>query len=69
VPRHLRDDANNERTLQHENRCRRHWGRAVGAAVAYFVKLLDPSTAVSVIERDPAYSQASTPQSSILAGR
>jgi hypothetical protein len=44
-------------------------GGAVGAAVAYFVKLLDPSTAVSVIERDPAYSQASTPQSSILAGR
>ena len=35
-------------------------GGAVGAAVAYFVKLLDPSAEVSVVERDPTYSQAST---------
>jgi FAD-dependent oxidoreductase domain-containing protein 1 len=35
-------------------------GGAVGAAVAYFVKLLDPSTQISVVERDPTYSLAST---------
>src|SRR6266567_2807277 len=39
-------------------------GGAVGAAVAYFLKLLDPSTEVSVVERDPTYSQASTPRGS-----
>src|SRR4030081_1143715 len=39
-------------------------GGAVGAAVAYFLKLLDPSTQVSVVERDPTYSQASTPRGS-----
>jgi FAD-dependent oxidoreductase domain-containing protein 1 len=39
-------------------------GGAVGAAVAYFVKLLDPSTQVSVVERDPTYSLASTPRGS-----
>lgn len=39
-------------------------GGAIGAAVAYFVKLLDPGTEVSVVERDPAYSLASTPRGS-----
>ena len=39
-------------------------GGAIGAAVAYFVKLLDPSTEVSVVERDPTYSLASTPRAS-----
>src|SRR2546429_5970350 len=39
-------------------------GGAVGAAVAYFLKLLDPATLVSVVERDPTYSQASTPRGS-----
>src|SRR5216117_386588 len=39
-------------------------GGAVGAAVAYFLKFLDPSTQVSVVERDPTYSQASTPRGS-----
>ncbi len=39
-------------------------GGAAGAAVGYFLKLLDPSTEVSVVERDPTYSQASTPRGS-----
>jgi glycine/D-amino acid oxidase-like deaminating enzyme len=39
-------------------------GGAVGAAVTYFVKFLDPATEVSVIERDPSYSLASTPRGS-----
>src|SRR6266542_6668575 len=39
-------------------------GGVVGLAVAYFVKLLDPATEVSVIERDPTYSLASTPRGS-----
>jgi glycine/D-amino acid oxidase-like deaminating enzyme len=39
-------------------------GGAIGAAVAYFVKLLDPSTQITVIERDPTYSLASTPRAS-----
>ncbi|MFT9159460.1 MAG: FAD-dependent oxidoreductase [Acetobacter sp.] len=39
-------------------------GGAVGAAVAYFVKNLDPTTSVTVIERDPTYSLASTPRAS-----
>ncbi|MET8182494.1 FAD-dependent oxidoreductase [Streptomyces sp. NPDC005336] len=39
-------------------------GGAIGAAVAYYVKTLDPSTEVSVIERDPTYERASTPRAS-----
>ncbi|MEZ4684105.1 MAG: FAD-dependent oxidoreductase [Caldilineaceae bacterium] len=39
-------------------------GGAIGAAVAYFVKVHDPSTAVTVIERDPTYALASTPRAS-----
>lgn len=39
-------------------------GGAIGAAVAYFVKLLDPSTDITVVERDPTYEQASTPRAS-----
>jgi FAD-dependent oxidoreductase domain-containing protein 1 len=39
-------------------------GGAIGAAVAYYLKLLDPSTEVVVIERDPTYSLASTPRAS-----
>src|SRR5438874_9598151 len=39
-------------------------GGAIGAAVAYFLKLLDPSTLVSVVERDPTYSHSSTPRAS-----
>src|SRR5947208_8605997 len=39
-------------------------GGAVGAAVAYFLKLLETATLVSVVERDPTYSQASTPRGS-----
>jgi succinate dehydrogenase/fumarate reductase flavoprotein subunit len=39
-------------------------GGAIGAAVAYFLRLLDPAASVSVIERDPAYELASTPRAS-----
>src|SRR5438270_11362320 len=39
-------------------------GGAARAAVAYFLKLLHPATLVSVVERDPTYSQASTPRGS-----
>ncbi len=39
-------------------------GGAIGAAVAYFLKLLDAGTAVTVLERDPTYGQASTPRAS-----
>jgi delta-1-pyrroline-5-carboxylate dehydrogenase group 1 len=39
-------------------------GGAVGAAVAYFAKVLDPSVGVTVIERDPRYERASTPRAS-----
>jgi len=39
-------------------------GGAVGAAVAYFVKRLDPSSEVCVVERDPTYERASTPRAS-----
>jgi glycine/D-amino acid oxidase-like deaminating enzyme len=35
-------------------------GGAIGAAVAYFIRLLDPSTKVLVVERDPSYGLAST---------
>jgi FAD-dependent oxidoreductase domain-containing protein 1 len=36
-------------------------GGAVGASVAYFVKTLDPSAAVTVVERDPRYQLFSRP--------
>jgi FAD-dependent oxidoreductase domain-containing protein 1 len=39
-------------------------GGAIGAAVAYFIRLLDPAADVCVIERDPAYELASTPRAS-----
>src|SRR5881394_1496674 len=39
-------------------------GGAMGAAVAYFVRLLDPSVDVTVVERDPTYALASTPRAS-----
>lgn len=39
-------------------------GGAIGAAVAYFTKVLDPSTEVVVVERDPRYELASTPRAS-----
>jgi FAD-dependent oxidoreductase domain-containing protein 1 len=39
-------------------------GGAVGASVAYFVKLLDPGAQVTVVERDPGYTLASTPRAS-----
>lgn len=39
-------------------------GGAIGAAVGYYVKLLDPGAEVSVIERDPTYELASTPRAS-----
>jgi FAD-dependent oxidoreductase domain-containing protein 1 len=39
-------------------------GGAIGASVAYFVKRLDPGAEVTVVERDPAYTQASTPRAS-----
>ncbi|MCB1378844.1 MAG: FAD-binding oxidoreductase [Alphaproteobacteria bacterium] len=37
-------------------------GGAVGVAVAYFLKKSDPSVSVTVVERDPAYTLASTPR-------
>ncbi|MFC7882599.1 NAD(P)/FAD-dependent oxidoreductase [Streptomyces sp. NPDC057376] len=39
-------------------------GGAIGAAVAYYVKSLDSSAEVCVIERDPTYDRASTPRAS-----
>jgi FAD-dependent oxidoreductase domain-containing protein 1 len=39
-------------------------GGAVGSAVAYFVRMLDPGAAVTVVERDPTYERASTPRAS-----
>ena len=39
-------------------------GGAIGAAVAYFLRLKDPSVSVTVIERDPTYNLASTPRAS-----
>ena len=39
-------------------------GGAIGSAVAYFVKLLDPGADVAVVERDPTYALASTPRGS-----
>lgn len=39
-------------------------GGAIGAAVAYYLKTMDPSLSVTVIERDPTYAIASTPRAS-----
>src|SRR5437763_15684710 len=39
-------------------------GGAIGAAVAYFARLVDPSVEVTVVERDPTYKIASTPRAS-----
>ena len=39
-------------------------GGAIGAAVAYYLRLLDPSSDVIVVERDPTYALASTPRAS-----
>lgn len=39
-------------------------GGAIGAAVAYYLKLMSPSLDVKVIERDPTYGLASTPRAS-----
>jgi FAD-dependent oxidoreductase domain-containing protein 1 len=36
----------------------------MGAATAYFLKLLDPGVDVTVVERDPTYKLASTPRAS-----
>src|SRR5947208_15366256 len=37
-------------------------GGAVGTATGYFVRMLDASAEVTVVERDPAYKLASTPR-------
>ena len=37
-------------------------GGAIGAATAYYLKVMDPTVSVTVIERDPTYSIASTPR-------
>lgn len=39
-------------------------GGAIGASVAYFVKRLDRGAEVTVVERDPGYTLASTPRAS-----
>lgn len=39
-------------------------GGAVGASIAYFLKQKQPDIRVTVIERDPAYTLASTPRAS-----
>src|SRR5438876_7556260 len=39
-------------------------GGAIGAAVAFFARLLEPGTEVTVVERDPSYKLASTPRAS-----
>lgn len=39
-------------------------GGAIGAAVAYYLRAADPGVGVTVIERDPTYSLASTPRAS-----
>lgn len=39
-------------------------GGAIGSAVGYFLKLLEPGSDVVVIERDPTYGLASTPRAS-----
>nr|WP_208852079.1 FAD-dependent oxidoreductase [Paracoccus pantotrophus] len=39
-------------------------GGAMGSAVAYYIRTMDPSVRVTVIERDPTYEIASTPRAS-----
>jgi FAD-dependent oxidoreductase domain-containing protein 1 len=39
-------------------------GGAIGSAVAYFLKMMQPNCHVHVAERDPTYGQASTPRAS-----
>lgn len=39
-------------------------GGAIGAATAYLLKTIDPSVSVTVVERDPTYTEASTPRAS-----
>ncbi|MCW0983783.1 FAD-binding oxidoreductase [Agrobacterium sp. BT-220-3] len=39
-------------------------GGAIGSAVAYFLKIKNPSVGVTVVERDPTYNLASTPRAS-----
>lgn len=39
-------------------------GWAVGSAVGYFVGVLDPRAAITVVKREPAYERASTPRAS-----
>lgn len=39
-------------------------GGAMGAAVAYYLRLADPTAEVVVVERDPSYELASTPRAS-----
>lgn len=39
-------------------------GGAIGCAAAYFLRTLDPGIAVTVVERDPRYTLASTPRAS-----
>jgi FAD-dependent oxidoreductase domain-containing protein 1 len=39
-------------------------GGAIGSAVAYFLKVTQPSCHVTVVERDPTYAYASTPRAS-----
>lgn len=39
-------------------------GGAIGAAVAYYLRSLDPGVSVVVVERDPTYELASTPRAS-----
>lgn len=39
-------------------------GGAIGAAVAYYLRMADPKVGVTVVERDPTYGFASTPRAS-----
>ncbi|WP_425964359.1 NAD(P)/FAD-dependent oxidoreductase [Rhizobium nepotum] len=39
-------------------------GGAIGSAVAYYLKMKDPTVEVTVVERDPTYNLASTPRAS-----
>ncbi len=39
-------------------------GGAVGMACAYYLRCMDPACRVAVVERDPAYREASTPRAS-----
>ena len=40
-------------------------GGAIGSAIAYFLTLQQPGLPVVVVERDPAYTQASSALSAI----